>query len=227
MKRAVRATVLVAAVVLAGCAAGGQTPSAPVNPPSSSSPPSSAPPASALPPSGAPSSSPTSSAAESASPTASTTTPTASTGELHPCTLLTADEASQVNGVTYGAGTESPGHAGAAPGLEDTDPPSSQCVWQNTTSQASVTVQVTADASSAAADARLQAFRSSLKSFNVTDLSGFADGGFIARAKNTISTGGIYAVDGSTVFDVTYLQGTAPDDNALQHWAILVMGSLP
>jgi hypothetical protein len=90
-----------------------------------------------------------------------------------------------------------------------------------------VTVQVTADASSAAADARLQAFRSSLKSFTVTDLSGFADGGFIARAKNTISTGGIYAVDGSTVFDVTYLQGTAPDDNALQHWAILVMGSLP
>ena len=224
MNRAVRATVLVATLALAGCAAGGQAPSASVSPPSSQSSPSS----SALPPSSAPqSSSPTSSATSSESPAASTTTPTARAGELHACDLLTPEEASQVNGAAYGAGTEYPLHSGAVPGLEDKDPASSQCVWQDNASHASVTVQVTADASSAAADARLQAFGSSLTSFAVTDLSGFADGGFIARSKNTISTGGIYAVYGSTVFDVTYLQGTAPDDNALQHWAILVMGSLP
>jgi hypothetical protein len=228
MKPAARAVILLAVCVVAGCAGGaGSSPSAPASQPSAA-PQSVIPPASAS-PSGAPgSSSPTSAATESAGPAGSAPGPTSSggIGGLHACSLLTVGQASQLNGVSYGSGVEHQLSAGAVPGVETAAPKSSECVWQ-ASGKGSVTLQVVADSSPAGADARLGTLKATLKGFAITSLSGFANGAFIARSKAALSTGGIYAVDGSTFFDLVYLQGTTPGDSALQQSATTIMGSLP
>ncbi len=223
MRLATRALLLAATVLAAGCGGGSTLSTSPSAQPSSVAPAASG----TSSPSAQPSPVPSASTAASASAAASAA-PAASPGSgvLDPCGLLTADEASQVNGASYGAGVAHPLQASAFPGLETTAPASAECVWQEP-GHASVTLQVVADASPAAASARLGALKSSLKTFAVSDLASFADGAFIARTTSSISTGGIYAIDGSTLFDIVYLQGSAPDNAALQHWAILVLGSLP
>jgi hypothetical protein len=227
MRLATRALLLAATVLAAGCGGGPAPSTSPSAPPPSvalAAAGTSSPSAQPSPvPSAVPSAS--ASAAESAAPSAA---PAASPGSgvLDPCSLLTADEASQVNGASYGAGVAHPLQASAFPGLETTAPASAECVWQQP-GHASVTLQVVADASPAAASARLGALKSGLKTFAISDLASFADGAFIARTTSSLSTGGIYVVTGSTLFDIVYLQGSAPDDAALQHWAILVLGSLP
>ena len=42
-----------------------------------------------------------------------------------------------------------------------------------------------------------------------------------------VITGGIYVRDGSTFFDVVYLNGTVPTDDQLKYYATLILGELP
>jgi hypothetical protein len=212
------AAVLGLALILAAC---GGTASVSPTPSASSSPSIGSPSPVASPPLQVGTSAPSASGA-SASPSAK-----ASAGPVHACALLTDAEASQVNGATYGPGVEHAGASGAVPGSETSPPPSSLCVWQNAAPIASVTVEVVIDANADAANARLAALRASLASFSITDLTDFADGGFIARSTNILATGGIYVREGTTFLDIVYLLGTAPDDNALRHAATLALGRLP
>jgi hypothetical protein len=62
----------------------------------------------------------------------------------------------------------------------------------------------------------------------IEKLSGFADDAAIARASGAgLSTGGIYVRDGSTFFDVVYLNGTVPTDDQLKGYATIILGNLP
>lgn len=137
-----------------------------------------------------------------------------------PCTLLTASEASQVNGVTYGAGV-----AHTLNGLIE-------CVWQSDSAHASVTVQVLYAPGISEAQIAYTEAQAAFKGASVTKLPPPPQGTFdeAAIARVTIldhSTGGIYVRQESTFFDVVYVAGTAPSDGQLVVSALLVLGSIP
>ena len=59
-------------------------------------------------------------------------------------------------------------------------------------------------------------------------MTDFADEAAIVRASGAgLTTGGIYAREGSTFFDVVYLNGTIPSDDQLKGSATFVLGALP
>jgi hypothetical protein len=129
--------------------------------------------------------------------------------------LLTDEQASAVNLVTYGPGQPEP----LGPAVE--------CVWQSSAPKASVTVQVAVLSNVAEAQA---AYAEALASqdFAVKDVPNFGDKAAIARASAAgVLTGGIYVREGSIVFDVVYLNGTPPSDGLLTMTAYLVLGRLP
>jgi hypothetical protein len=139
-------------------------------------------------------------------------TPTA----IDPCTLLTTDEASAVNGVNYPAGTSHALENGAV-----------ECVWQTSSPPASVTVQLAILPTATEAQIAYTMAVAATK-VQVETLSGFADDAAIARVStHGLSTGGIYVHDGVTFFDVVYVEGTVPTDDQLKYAATLVLGSLP
>jgi len=160
---------------------------------------------------------PTATATATPSPAPSTS---ASLGPIpsgfDPCTLLSDQEASAVNGVTYGDGVMHVLNLGFV-----------DCVWQSPAGGSVVVQLLQAPSADLAQEAYVEA-QATLHGFTLTTLSGFADEAVIARAPGgTVSTGGIYVRDGSTYFDVVYVGGTAPSDGALQLAATLVLGALP
>ena len=164
----------------------------------------------------APTATPVATAAPTASASASPFAGPLPSG-FDPCSLLTDAQASAVNSVTYGPGT--------VHGLNNG---SLECVWGSNSPSASVVVQVAIWPTATLADATYTELLATLKGFSVTDIPAFADKAAIARAPaGTVSTGGIYVKDGILWFDVVYLKGTAPSDNALKFAATLVLGNLP
>jgi len=156
--------------------------------------------------------SPSATASEGASPSGGSPAPVA----IHPCQLLTNEEASQVNGATYGDGTESDmGNGGLA------------CVWQNSSVHASVTVQIVLASGITQAEQDYATAQAQSHGFAVENLSGIGDAAAIARAPAVVNTGGIYVRRGDTVFDVVYLMGTAPSDDQLKAAATTIIGELP
>jgi hypothetical protein len=136
---------------------------------------------------------------------------------IDPCKLLTTQQASDVNKIKYPPGVVHSFRNGT--GVE--------CVWR--TPGASVVVQVliapdAGDAAAAYAEAEAMAM-----GFNVTDVPNFADKAAIARAPAGLgaTTGGIYVREGTTFFDIVYLNGTPPTDDQLKFAATLVLGHLP
>ncbi|MFI5261720.1 MAG: hypothetical protein ACHQZR_04085 [Candidatus Limnocylindrales bacterium] len=177
---------------------------------------------------------PSSASTPTAAPTpAATPTPTASEAlssgspgiptAIDPCKLLTDAQASAVNGVTYGPGVSHAMNQGAV-----------ECVWQNASAHASVTVQVLVASSVSDAESAWAESQAAIHGFNPTNVPNptdgtpFADQAVIARAPSgTANTGGIYVREGVTYFDVVYLGGTAPSDGQLELAATLVLGALP
>jgi hypothetical protein len=172
---------------------------------------------------------PSASLAASASPSPSASsatvspTPLGGTGgsnsplALDPCQLLTTEQASAVNVITYAAGVS---HVMGSGGVE--------CVWQSKSPPASVTVQVAVFPSVSEAEIAYAEQTAGQNGFAVEPLTGFADDAAIARASGAgLSTGGIYVRDGSTFFDVVYLNGTAPTDDQLKGFATTILGELP
>lgn len=145
-----------------------------------------------------------------------TATPTP--GTIDPCSLLTSQEASQLDGVTLGAGKE------------ETAASERLCVYSNSAAKASVTVGIIQGVSVAAAQAAFgEAQLVESRAYTVTQVPSFADGAFIAKGSvgvGTVST--IYVLDGSNVFFVSaQASGSGPTDNAIKYAATLVLGSLP
>ena len=63
---------------------------------------------------------------------------------------------------------------------------------------------------------------------SVTELSNLGDRAAIVRAPaGTVSTGGIYVLDGATFFDIVYLGGSAPADADLNGVGLEMYGQLP
>ena len=172
-----------------------------------------------------PSASVTASASPSPSAPSATTSPTPLGGTggsnsplaLDPCQLLTTEQASAVNAITYPAGvSHDMGNGGA------------ECVWQSPSPPASVTVQVAVFPSVSEAEIAYAEQTAGQNGVAVEPLTGFADDAAIARASGGgLSTGGIYVRDGSTFFDVVYLNGTVPTDDQLKFYATLILGELP
>ncbi len=142
--------------------------------------------------------------------------PTATPGTIDPCSLLTQQEASTLEGgVAVGPGT--PGGAGVA----------RLCVYSDESTHTSVTVGVAQTPSAADAEAALADEQHDLTGFVITQLPKFADGGLLARkSEATLDAAGQYARDGATFFFVTG-SNPAPSDGALNVAALLVLGSLP
>ena len=158
-------------------------------------------------------------AASSASPTPLGGGPTGSNPPLaiDPCTLLTSDQASAVNGITYPPGVS-----------HDMGNGSVECVWQASTPPSSVVVQVGQFPSVTDAQVAYAKAQAVLNGVQIEQLTGFADDAVIARgAGGGLSTGGIYVREGSTFFDVVYLNGTVPTDDQLKYYATLILGELP
>lgn len=194
---------LAALLALAACSTGGASPSTQV---AESSLTSTITPATASPsatPSATPTPAPPAGGSQSAAPVA-----------IHPCALLSSAQAGMVNGVSYGAGVEHPMSNGGV-----------ECVWQNATVHASVTVQVVVWPSASEADAAYAEALAAAQGFSLVEVPGFADHATIARAGTL--TGGIYVREGSIFFDVVYLRGAAPSPGQLKLTAELVLGGLP
>lgn len=143
--------------------------------------------------------------------------------DFDPCTLLTPDQATAINGLSYGPGTAHVLHNGAV-----------ECVWGHDSPPGSITVQVVVAASSDAAATAFANSQVDLHGFNPQPVPSFFQPAtsdqkaVIARAPaGTISTGGIYVLDGTVFFDVVYLGGTAPSDGQLRVAALLVLGAIP
>jgi len=172
-----------------------------------------------LTPSAATSPTPSASATSSTSPTPLGGGPSGSSSPLalDPCSLLTNDQASAVNGVSYGAGVS---HVMGTSGVE--------CVWQSSSPPASVTVQVAQFPSVSEAQIAFAEQRAEQNGFQIEKLTGFADEAVIARAAGGgLSTGGIYVREGATFFDLVYLNGTVPSDDNLKGYAQIILGNLP
>jgi len=136
---------------------------------------------------------------------------------LDPCQLLTTEQVSAVNVITYPAGVS---HVMGSGGAE--------CVWQSSSPPASVTVQLAVFPSVSEAEIAYAEQTAGQNGVAVEPLTGFADDAAIARASaGGLSTGGIYVRDGSTFFDVVYLNGTVPTDDQLKYYATLILGELP
>lgn len=144
--------------------------------------------------------------------------------DFDPCTLLTTDQATAINGLSYGPGTA---HA-LRNGLVE-------CVWGHASPPGSITVQVLVAPSADEASTAFANAQADLRGFGPHPVTGFfkppqtadeqAD---IAQAPaGTVSTGGIYVQDGAVYFDVVYLGGAAPSDGQLTVAALLVLGALP
>jgi len=141
--------------------------------------------------------------------------PEGSAPALDACKLLSNAQATSVNGGGYGDGaghSVGPGHI---------------CVWQSASAHSSLTVELFIDPTPAVAQARFAALKGSLATYHPADVAGVGDLAFIARGPSaTTVTGGIYVLDGSKVFDIVYLQGSAPVDARLKIVALLVLGAL-
>jgi hypothetical protein len=187
------------ALALAACTSGSGATSPPTQPPATPAPTATAPTASPSPP-------------PAATPGASGT-PIA----IDPCSLLTNDQASAVNGVTYGDGV-----------AHDMENGGVECVWQSASAKASVTVQVVSAGNATKADADYVQALAALQGFATNDIPGVGDKAVIARASvGKLHTGGIYVRAGSVFYDVVYLQGKVPNDGVLKLAATLVLGALP
>jgi len=138
-----------------------------------------------------------------------------SSGTLDPCALLSPEEASAVNGVTYGAGT-----------AHTLTPIASECVWQTSSPGASVVLQLAQGATPDQAQTAYAEALAAQADFNVVDVPNLGDKAAIVRAKKLV-TGGIYVLQGFIGFDVVYLNGTAPTDAQLVADAQLIQGRLP
>ena len=133
------------------------------------------------------------------------------------CTLLTAAQASGINGSSYPTGVNHVLNGGFI-----------ECVWQTPTPPSSITLQVLATSGVTAAQEAYAKAKALANGFTLTAVANFADEAEIARAPSTtIKTGGIYVRKGSLFFDVVYLGGTAPTDDGLTAAATLVLGNLP
>lgn len=146
----------------------------------------------------------------SAAPSGGSPGPTASPGDIDPCTLLSTDDLARVNGGSYGAGVAHSTSKGRT------------CVWQNKSPGESVTVELVPNGPGLYA-----ALKGSLQGFSETNMTTVADAAFIARHASAPSTGGIYVQDGSTIFTIVYLEGTVPSDAQLVGVALEVVGQLP
>jgi hypothetical protein len=136
---------------------------------------------------------------------------------IDPCSLLTNDQATAVNGVTYGDGV-----------AHDMDNGGRECVWQSKSPAASVVVQIGQFPSVSEAQIAFGQAQAELAGAQVETLTGFADDAAIGRgAAAGLATGGIYVREGSTLFDVIYHQGTVPPDDQLKYFATLILGELP
>jgi hypothetical protein len=172
-----------------------------------------------LQPSAATSATPTAAATSSASPTPLGGGPTGSNPPLSidPCTLLTTDQASAVNGSAYPAGVSHVMGSGSV-----------ECVWQTSTPPSSVVVQVGQFPNVTDAQVAYAKAQALLNGAQLEQLTGFADDAVIARGSGAgMTTGGIYVREGSTFFDVVYLNGTVPTDDQLKYYATLILGELP
>lgn len=159
----------------------------------------------------------------SAPPATASPTPLGGTGgsssplALDPCQLLTTEQASAVNVITYPAGVS---HVMGTGGAE--------CVWQSSSPPASVTVQLASFPSVSEAEIAYAEQTATQNGVAVEPLTGYGDDAAIARALGGgVSTGGIYVRDGSTFFDVVYLNGTVPTDDQLKAYATMILGELP
>jgi hypothetical protein len=146
----------------------------------------------------------------SAAPSGGSPGPTASPGDIDPCTLLTADDLTRINGGSYPAG------------VSHTTSNARLCVWQNKSPGESVTVALASDG-----PARYAAVKASLQGFSEKNITTVADAAFIARHASAPSTGGIYVQDGDLFFSVVYLDGTVPSDANLVGVALEVVARLP
>ncbi|HXX60481.1 MAG TPA: hypothetical protein VEI48_04215 [Candidatus Sulfotelmatobacter sp.] len=144
----------------------------------------------------------------------------AALGSLPPgfnaCTLLTAAQATAVNGSTYPAGVNHVLNGGFI-----------ECVWQTPTPPSSITLQVLSTSGDTSAQEAYAKAEASVHGFSQTPVTGVGDEAEIARAPAGVNTGGIYVRKGSLFFDVVYLGGTAPTDDGLTAAATLVLGNLP
>ena len=191
---------------------------------------SAAPPASLLPSTAAvpasaePSASP--SAAATPTPEASSTATVVSTS-IDPCTLVTAEEASTLTGLTFPAST-----ASTLAGFEI-------CDYGEEGNSFVVEVAVAPDAATAMKDeeqAMAQAQSDLPVAFKITRLAAFAPGVDAVMAQfagslqgSTVSAVGIYLLKGAVFFDVTdvAMGGKAPTAAAMQAQAEVSLGRVP
>jgi hypothetical protein len=137
------------------------------------------------------------------------------------CILLTAGQASAINGVSYkGGAAESP-----LVGL-------SMCSWDNATARASVEVGFAFWPSPTAAQAAYDAALTSASQAGsaITPVAGLADAAAIAQqagAEAVTGDGWIFIRRGTLVVAVGYYGGTAPTDAALKAAATSVLAKLP
>lgn len=140
---------------------------------------------------------------------------------IDPCTLLTDEQASALNVVTYKSGAAEPPIGGL-----------SMCSWDNAAARATVEIGFafwpSATAAQAAYDAAVT--RASPPGSAVTPVAGPADGAVIARQTPTqtvIGTGAIVVRRGALLITVGYYNGTPPTDEALKAAAAFVLSELP
>jgi hypothetical protein len=152
---------------------------------------------------------------------------------IDPCQLITAQEAGQLAGATFGTGKET-----------TTEGNGRICTYvAGATNVFSVEVAVapdeaTAKAAEAAAQADLAAQAAKLagKSVTVTQLPGFAPGADAILAEATVSLGGntlgvraMFVLRGTTFFSFSDvdLKGSPPSADAMKSEAMTVLGRLP
>jgi hypothetical protein len=161
--------------------------------------------------------------APTASPTTEpVTSPSASSGgvtggqltpsPIDPCSLMTAAEASQLDGVTLGAGTST-----VVGSLR-------VCTFAAGTTEVKIFLAALTDP--AAAQAYYDTEKAQVPAeFQVTDLPGFFDRAAIGRT-SAVSISGIFVLDGSNFFEL-YCGLPACSDDALKSGATLIGGRLP
>lgn len=145
-------------------------------------------------------------------PAASSTSQPSGTSAFNACSLLTDAEATALTTVSDG-----PGHA-------ITDQGVFECQWGPAAGFLDLAVNLEPDAANA--KALYSARQTYWRTASPAQVPNLADMAFIARLLQA-RTGAIDVLHGTTFFELSFLNGTAPSDAQLKAAATLVTGRLP
>ncbi len=139
-------------------------------------------------------------------------------GQLDACALFTAQDASQITGVTFGAGSK------------HTIPPAvSLCVYNDLVAHVGVTFTVAQGVDPATAAAAFTSAQAGIANASITQVSGLGTKAIIARATaQGLGVGAILVLNGATFFsiEVTGSAASIPGDDVFKGTASQMLGRL-